>query len=408
MLHNKVKEMYNRRSWLAKPLDRLLSTKIILGLALMEMEFEEERITSDRTKFRRIALALDAQVVEQVSDLITDPPENDRYSILKNRLLAIFGESERARWHKLQELELGDQKPSMLLNSMRRLAGDQLGNDALQNMFLDRMPDYIRILLSAEPDTKLDKLAGRADHMMDAARMQVALISTEATFKEHIEAFNRRPQRVVNTRANWQSAPSNKGKCNDRSGYVCFYHRRFGYKARNCEGNCAFKQRQPVAIRALSDGSTSNRLTISDKINRLCFLIDTGAEISVLPKKYCKGFSKETNYKLHAANGTPIKTFGSRVLTLELGLQKPYLWEFCVADVEQPSIGADFLESHNLTVDLNNRRLMNMVSLHQATGKVAQQSTHIAAIRKNNQIHRLSAQSPEITTQRKAYVRGKQ
>ncbi|XP_015604132.1 uncharacterized protein LOC107271987 [Cephus cinctus] len=252
----------------------------------------------------------------------------------------------------------------MLLNAMRRLAGGQLGNYALQNMFLDKMPEHISILLSAEPDIKLDKLAARADHIMDAARPQVAHISTEAPFKEHIEAFNRGPPRKGSTQNNWRPAPSNKGKRNDRSGYVCFYHRRFGYKARNCEDKCAFKPRQPVAIGSLSDGSTSNLLTISDKFNQLCFLVDTGAEISVLPKMCCKGFSKQTNCKLHAANGTSIKTFGTKSLTLDLGLQKPFRWEFCVADVEQPSIGADFLKSHNLPVNLNNRRLRNMVSLH--------------------------------------------
>ncbi|XP_024939242.1 uncharacterized protein K02A2.6 [Cephus cinctus] len=377
-------------------------------------EFEAERITSDRTRFRRTALALDAQVVEQVSDLITDPPETDRYSTLKNRLLAIFGESERARWHKLQELELGDQKPSMLLNSMRRLAGDQLGDGALQNMFRDKLPEQIRILLAMEPEPELEKLAARADRMIEATRSHVAQISSkdpavqqEAHHEEHLEAFSRGPPRKGRTQNNWQPPPTNKGKFNNRSDYVCFYHRRFGYNARNCEGNCAFKRKQPATIEVLRGVSKSNRLIISDKINRLNFLVDTGAEISVLPKRSCKGVSRETGYKLYAANGTAIKTFGTRVLALELGLQKQYHWEFCVADVEHPIIGADFLKCHNLTVDLKNRRLLDVASCHQTTGKVAQLSIPIATIHKNNPMHKLLAQFPDITTPRKTDVRVK-
>ena len=94
---------------------------------------------------------------------------------------------------------------------------------------------------------------------------------------------------------------------------------------------------------------------------KLHFLIDTGADISVLPLSSAKGNVAPANLKVYAANGTPIPTFGSRTLTLNLGLRRPYTWTFMVARVQQPIIGYDFLRHHGLLVETqtqtNNRRL---------------------------------------------------
>ena len=37
----------------------------------------------------------------------------------------------------------------------------------------------------------------------------------------------------------------------------------------------------------------------------------------------------------------------------------PYKWNFLVADVRTPLLGADFLSHHNLLVDVRNQRLLN-------------------------------------------------
>lgn len=47
-----------------------------------------------------------------------------------------------------------------------------------------------------------------------------------------------------------------------------------------------------------------------------------------------------------ATNGVPIPTYGTRSLTLNLGLYR--LWVFTVADVKHPILGADFLGHHKL------------------------------------------------------------
>jgi hypothetical protein len=60
---------------------------------------------------------------------------------------------------------------------------------------------------------------------------------------------------------------------------------------------------------------------------------------------------------LQSADGSAIKVFGQRTLSLNLGLRRPFLWTFIVASVTDAIIGADFLDNFELTVDIKNRKL---------------------------------------------------
>lgn len=108
-------------------------------------------------------------------------------------------------------------------------------------------------------------------------------------------------------------------------------------------------------------GAANHRLCVSDSASGLRFLVDTGANISVLPrsKKTVSDNFKEVEYKLFAANGTQIKTYGVKTLMLDFKLRRIFRWTFVVADVSQPILGADFLRHFNLCVDLNARRLLD-------------------------------------------------
>lgn len=73
-----------------------------------------------------------------------------------------------------------------------------------------------------------------------------------------------------------------------------------------------------------------SRLLAQDYNSGLRFLVDTGANVSVLPCMQC------CDYKLYAANGTEIATYGTKTLILDLKLRRPYRWEFIIANVRQP------------------------------------------------------------------------
>ena len=104
----------------------------------------------------------------------------------------------------------------------------------------------------------------------------------------------------------------------------------------------------------------------------------SGADVSVIPPSRQ---SRSTTYKLYAANGTEINTFGTKELNLNLGLRRNFYWKFIVASVSKPIIGADFLSNYGLLVDLKNRKLIDTVtSLYANALSVSEDNTNTCAI----------------------------
>src|ERR1700755_2291527 len=103
-------------------------------------------------------------------------------------------------------------------------------------------------------------------------------------------------------------------------------------------------------------------LLIFAPLSSLNYLIDTGAQISLLPKACVSSASVSSpclGPSLYAANGSTIATFGEKSCTLDLGLKRAFRWVCTIADVSQPIIGADFLSHFGLIVDLRHKRLLD-------------------------------------------------
>uniref|UniRef100_A0A1X7V754 Peptidase A2 domain-containing protein n=1 Tax=Amphimedon queenslandica TaxID=400682 RepID=A0A1X7V754_AMPQE len=96
----------------------------------------------------------------------------------------------------------------------------------------------------------------------------------------------------------------------------------------------------------------SSRLcNIYDPSTALRFLVDTGAEVSVITPS---SLDKQCLQKLtlQAANNSSIATYGKRSLTLNLNLRRSFLWVCVIADIAIPILGADFLRHFGLLVDM--------------------------------------------------------
>lgn len=106
---------------------------------------------------------------------------------------------------------------------------------------------------------------------------------------------------------------------------------------------------------------TVNRLQLSDTNSGKIFLIDSGADVSVIPKQPHHR-TVNNDVQLYAANGTVINTYGRELLAISMNSDKCLRWHFVVADVNQPIIGADFLAHHKLLIDLAGQRLIDTES----------------------------------------------
>ncbi|GFW03069.1 transposon Ty3-G Gag-Pol polyprotein [Trichonephila clavipes] len=109
-----------------------------------------------------------------------------------------------------------------------------------------------------------------------------------------------------------RSRSRSKSRCRyNPQGKYCYYHFRFGKK---CLPGRKF------------------RLFVKDRETGCQFLVDSGADVSILPWTKTKG------------------------------LRRPFQWPFIIAKVKRGIIGADFLQKLQLLIDLHNRKLIDGVT----------------------------------------------
>ena len=99
-----------------------------------------------------------------------------------------------------------------------------------------------------------------------------------------------------------------------------------------------------------------------DKSSGYRLLVDTGAEVSVLPPSRSDRKHAREGCNLLAVNGSAIATYGERSLTLDLGLRCTFRWVFIIANVQSAILGADFLRHYSLLVDMKHSRLVDAIT----------------------------------------------
>ena len=150
---------------------------------------------------------------------------------------------------------------------------------------------------------------------------------------------------------------------------------------------------------SLAVGKTDSPLFVWDRLSGRRFLIDTGAQVSVLPASISDTRSNTCGPALAAANGSAIRTFGTRTVQLLIGLQQ-FEWQFILADVSQPILGADFLRDNSLMVDVKGKRLLDAATYNSVpTTTSSTTAPHLDAIATDyNEFRRLLHDYPELTT----------
>ncbi|GBN24462.1 Retrovirus-related Pol polyprotein from transposon opus [Araneus ventricosus] len=139
---------------------------------------------------------------------------------------------------------------------------------------------------------------------------------------------------------------------------------------------------------------------LADRISKLRFLVDTGANVSVLPNYYAPKAYSSNELLLLAANGTKISTFGRKRLTLDLNLRRTFTWPFIIANVNQPIIGVDFLKHFNLLVDIKSGCLIVGITKLTTQGKYTNTdslTSGISILLGASEFYGILSQFPELT-----------
>ncbi|KAM7292675.1 uncharacterized protein ISCGN_025813 [Ixodes scapularis] len=246
----------------------------LVWFAQVESQFVTARITSQATKFHHVVASLPPEVAMEIRDLILSPPDDQPFDKLRSELIKRTSASEQRRLQQLiTSEELGDRTPSQLLRRLQQLVGDRLptfDTSLLRELFLQRLPSNVRMVLVSTPSMSLDDLAQLADRIMEVALPIVSSIdrmlgeTTATTRPQHtgsdypaslvvtelrqqiseltaqVAALVSRPpalhQSRSTSRPRYSSSPRRQRQNNEG---LCWYHRTFGDDARRCHQPCS-------------------------------------------------------------------------------------------------------------------------------------------------------------------------
>ncbi|XP_064211987.1 uncharacterized protein LOC135265764 [Tribolium castaneum] len=137
----------------------------------LEAQFNLGKITSDTTKYHYVVSAIDTSVLQQIAAFVTNPPAVNQYEGIKQRLISTFSDSQERQLRKLlSEIDLGDKKPSQLLNEMKRLGDSAVSDELLKTLWLQRLPTHVQSVLATSSDP-IQNLAQMADKIVEIQHM---------------------------------------------------------------------------------------------------------------------------------------------------------------------------------------------------------------------------------------------
>lgn len=216
-----------------------------------EAQFELKGISVSRTKYFYLVAALTPEAAGRVTSLLEVVPSEEPYETLKSALCQAYKLSEYQRAEALANLPpLGDMRPSELLAKIRRLlpVGHKVCFRARYD-FLSRLPSEIRATL-LNSSLELDALAIEADNLWSAFQASPQVCSS---FQQPV--VEEIPVDLVSRRVNSSlRRPSNQTSRFSGNPQLCWYHRQYGNKARDCKstenGSACEWQSQPGNGRA--------------------------------------------------------------------------------------------------------------------------------------------------------------
>ena len=251
----------------------------VIWFAQVEAQFLTRGITSETTKYAYVVASLQPSIAQEVRDLLITPPVASPYTTLKEELVKRTSESEQKRLQKLLTTEeLGDKIPSQLLRKMEQLLGDRtLEPSILKQLFLQRLPTNVQLILASTSETDLTQMAKLADKIVEVSpTMPAPLLATASppplvaavqdTSQSDIQLLQAKVDKLsaqvdLLLRRNRSRPGRNRSRSRDAQQHqrgqdrsrhasgdntsdLCWYHWTYGDQARSCKNPCNYAREQ--------------------------------------------------------------------------------------------------------------------------------------------------------------------
>lgn len=245
-----------------------------LWFATAEALFEANSITDEKGKYSHLLQCLNMSHAERIRSIIIDSKNlNTPYTEAKKQLMEAFGDSEERKLQKLLNTAvITETQPTRVLEQILSLAGNSFSENAIREMFLSRIPIETRIALTPSMALPVMELAKQADTTWElqrrsgiikpifaaeasmyptAATTPVPTTSTtETLLLTAVTELSKQIATLVadNRRSRERSRDQSRTRSRNRSATpltpelfdgLCWYHDRFGDKARKCHPTCS-------------------------------------------------------------------------------------------------------------------------------------------------------------------------
>jgi len=221
-----------------------------LWFAQVESQFQLGNVSVDGTKYGHVVANLSERQMLEVQDVIASPPAgNTKYATIKAALIERLSQSKGKQLQQLlHSEELDDRSPSQLLRRMRGLADGSVTDEVLKNIWLARLPEDTRKILTVSTGDLDDlcRVADRLHEIQPAAGQMHALERRIEELTRQLHECSSAPrksrERVRSNSRSGSHSLSRSRRDNLKNGHgFCWYHECFGSKANKCREPCAFK-----------------------------------------------------------------------------------------------------------------------------------------------------------------------
>ncbi|PNF22346.1 hypothetical protein B7P43_G18280 [Cryptotermes secundus] len=149
-----------------------------MWFAQAEAQFTLAGINSERIKFCHVISQLDHRYTTEVEDIITSPPEQGPYTLLRTELVRRLSSSPEQHIRQLLTVEeIGDRKPSQFLRYLKSLAPD-VSDNVIRSVWTSRLLRNMQSFLAGQNKSNLEATALCVDRISEV-KAQPALASVD-------------------------------------------------------------------------------------------------------------------------------------------------------------------------------------------------------------------------------------